>query len=144
MLKCRWRVVRDRQGGDFAMGKIQTAAEWLEDMTDWQDADNSWGDEEDARAKALAYWQKAIEEGREDELIEYIGEVWDLDFDVIDESLEAAYEQYKSEFDPAEGEPADFLEWLDNEAVILGLVDSADFLKWEDENAVALGLRGSA
>lgn len=79
-----YEVVRDLQGGSFAMGDPCTASEWLERMTDWQDADDSWGDEEDDREKAIAYWQKAIAEGREQELIEYISDVWQIEFQEVD------------------------------------------------------------
>lgn len=129
-----YRVIKDRQGGSFAMGYAQSAADWLETMIGWRDSDDSWGDwgngkgtgYYDDRERAIKWWQNQIKtpEGEQD-LINYIDDIWDLDFQTIDENLQAAYEQYKSEFNPAEGEPVCLSEWLDCEAVELGLVEQS-------------------
>lgn len=125
-----YRVIKDRQGGAFAMGYAQSAKDWLETMIGWRDSDDSWGDwgnghkgYEDERDKAIKWWQVQIAAGNEQNLIDYIADIWDLDFQIIDEELQAAYETYKSEFNPAEGEPVCLCEWLDCEAVELGLVE---------------------
>lgn len=127
-----YRVIKDRQGGSFAMGCPQTARGWLENMIDWRDSDDSWGDwgngrdndYEDEREKAIKWWQNHLKtKTGEKDLIEYISDFWDLDFQEIGEDLQAEYKKYKAEFDPAEGEPVCLSEWLDCEAVELGLVE---------------------
>lgn len=72
----RYEVVKDLQGGAFGMGRQYTAPEWLEQVLDWRDADG-WS--EDARADAIQYWKQALAEGREQELIDYIAEIWELE-----------------------------------------------------------------
>lgn len=125
-----YRVIEDLQGGTFAMGVAQSAKEWLETMLDWRESDGSFGDwggeEEDTREYQEKLWLDLIAKGEEQSLIDYIAEIWQLDFQEIGEDLQQAYKTYKQEFDPAEGEPVCFCEWLDNEAEKLGLTPSTE------------------
>lgn len=78
----KYRVIRDYQGGSFGMDRDYTANEWLEQMTDWQVADGC--NDEDVKAE-MVYWQNQIERGKEQELIDYIAEVWQLEFEEVKE-----------------------------------------------------------
>lgn len=86
----RYEVVEDRQGGEFGMGRQYTALEWLEQAVDWRDSDDSWGDygegtdcygtkHLDNRSWFIKFWKKMIKDGREQELIDYISDIWDID-----------------------------------------------------------------
>lgn len=85
----KYRVVRDLQGGEFGMGRDWTAEEWLECMLDWRDSDDSWGDYGDGedyidtRAGCEKFWRNKIKQGKEKELIDYIADVWSLEFEEI-------------------------------------------------------------
>ena len=76
----KYRVVEDYQGGSFGMGRDYTAKEWLEQMTEWQLADGL--DTEDVET-GIMYWQNKIKQGKEQELIDYIAEVWKLRFEEV-------------------------------------------------------------
>lgn len=78
----KYRVIRDYQGGSFGMDRDYTAKEWLEQMTDWQIADGC--NDEDVKAE-ITYWQNQIERGKEQELIDYIAEAWQLEFEEVKE-----------------------------------------------------------
>jgi hypothetical protein len=78
----KYRVVEDYQGGSFGMDRDFTAEEWLEQMAEWQDADGC--DDEDIK-NSVAYWQKKIEDGEEQDLIDYIAEVWTIRFEEVKE-----------------------------------------------------------
>lgn len=123
-----YRVVTDYQGGTFAMGIAQSAEHWLDTMLEWRESDGSfgdWGDEEkDTREYQDRYWRGEIAKGNEQDLIDYIADLWDLEFQTIGEDLQKQYQTYLSEFDRAEGEPVCFCEWLDNEAEQLGTPNS--------------------
>lgn len=128
----KYRVVEDLQGGTFGMDRVYTAEEWLETMLDWREADGSFGDQawagdyEDTKEGQRKLWLDVIAKGEEQALIDYIAELWWLEFEEVGEDLQQAYEDYKKNFDPAEGEPVCINEWLDNEAVELGLVKGAE------------------
>lgn len=57
---------------------------------DWRDSDDSWGDygkgvdcygtkHLDSRSWFIKFWKKMIKDGREQELIDYISDIWDID-----------------------------------------------------------------
>lgn len=56
------------------MDRQYTAEEWLDQALSWLDADG-WDVDDDS----IAYWKNVIAEGREEELIEYIAETWELE-----------------------------------------------------------------
>lgn len=70
----RYEVIEDLQGGTFGMDRQYTAEEWLDQALSWLDADG-WDVDDDG----IAYWKSVIAEGREEELIGYIEETWDLE-----------------------------------------------------------------
>lgn len=87
----RYRVVRDLQGGAFGMGRDYTATEWLEQAVSWRDSDDSWGDwgdgvdcygnkHKDSRTWFIKFWTRMIKDGKEQELIDYIADIWDIEF----------------------------------------------------------------
>lgn len=87
----RYVVVEDRQGGGFGMGRAYTAKEWLDQAVAWRDSDDSWGDygegvdcygnkHLDSRSWFIKFWKRIIADGKEQELIDYIGDIWDLEF----------------------------------------------------------------
>lgn len=78
----KYRVIRDYQGGSFGMDRDYTAKQWLEQMIEWADADGwDWEDMETSHM----YWQNKINQGKEKELIDYIAEVWTLEFEEVKE-----------------------------------------------------------
>lgn len=85
----KYRVIEDYQGGDFGMGRDYTAEEWLEQATEWRDSDDSWGDwgdgDIDTREGWLELWRKLIEDNKEQELIDYISDMWQIRFEEIKE-----------------------------------------------------------
>lgn len=82
-----YRVVKDHQGGTFGMNRDQNATDWLEDMIDWRDADDSW-ENDDERQKTIDYWKGEIANGNEQDLLDYIAEVWEIDFSPVENSKE--------------------------------------------------------
>ena len=92
----KYRVVEDLQGGEFGMGRDYTALEWLEQATEWRDSDDSWGDygegidcydnkHLDSRSWFIKFWKKIIADNREQELIDYISDIWGLRFEEVKE-----------------------------------------------------------
>lgn len=85
----KYRVIEDYQGGDFGMGRDYTAEEWLEQATEWRDSDDSWGDwsdgDIDTREGWLEFWRKLIADNKEQELIDYISDMWQIKFEEIKE-----------------------------------------------------------
>ena len=86
----RYRVVKDLQGGSFGMDRDYTAEEWLEQAVDWRDSDDSWGDygegvdcygqeHLDDRSWFIKFWKQMIKDGKEQELIDYISEIWQIE-----------------------------------------------------------------
>ena len=84
----KYICVDDLQGGGWCVGCVSTAEGWLERATDWRDSDDSWGDwgEPDDRKTWLARWESIIKQGREQELINYIAEMWQIDIEPYDEN----------------------------------------------------------
>lgn len=87
----KYRVIRDLQGGGFCVGTTMTANEWLEQAVEWRDTDDSWGDygdgtdmwgetHNDDREWFIRFWKQRIKDGKEQELIDYIADVWQLEF----------------------------------------------------------------
>lgn len=87
-----YACVEDRQGGGFGMGRCYTAEEWLEQAYEWRESDDSWGDYEgggqDTPRGFLDYWRGVIADGREQELIDYISDIWDIDIQPAEKALE--------------------------------------------------------
>ena len=92
----KYRVVEDLQGGDFCVGTTMTASEWLEKAVDWRDSDDSWGDygegvdcygnkHLDSRSWFIKFWKRVIKDGKEQELIDYIADIWALEFEKVEE-----------------------------------------------------------
>lgn len=90
----RYRVIEDLQGGDFGMDRDYTANEWLEQAVEWRDADDSWGDygegvdcygekHLDSKTWFIKFWKKIIKDGHEQELIDYIADIWGLVFEEV-------------------------------------------------------------
>lgn len=79
----RYRVIKDYQGGEFGMGRDYTAMEWLEQMIEWSEMDGM--DEQDIK-DMQEYWKNEIEFGREQGLIDHIAEVWQLEFEEVEEN----------------------------------------------------------
>jgi len=70
----KYKVVRDRQGGDFGMGVEYTEDEWLQCARKWCESDNDTDLD-----NALERLQKeGYEKG---EVIALIDEIWGLDFE---------------------------------------------------------------
>lgn len=93
----------DRQGGTFGMGRLFTATEWLEQAINWADNDNWWTTDEDEeekyRKEFISNSEQLIKEGKEQDFIDYIADVWELDFE---------------EGDIEKGIPEEFNPWDDN------------------------------
>ena len=92
----KYRVVKDLQDGEFCLGSVMTAEEWLERAVAWRDSDNSWGDyvggvdyygnrHKDSRSWFIKFWKRMIKDGREQELIDYIADIWALEFEKVEE-----------------------------------------------------------
>lgn len=90
----KYRVIRDLQGGEFGMGRDMTAEEWLEQAVEWRDSDDSWGDygegtdmygetHNDEREWFIKFWKRMIKDGKEQELIDYIADIWSLEFEKV-------------------------------------------------------------
>lgn len=75
-MKKFYEVKRDYQGGTFGMDRVQTAEEWLEDMLYWQEVDGTEPSDLEAQRKR---WEADLAKGNEQDLIDYIAEVWCLD-----------------------------------------------------------------
>ena len=88
----KYRVIEDLQGGSFGMDRTYSAEEWLEQMIEWRNADDSWGDYEigadgylDTPEGCRKYWKQVIADGDEQDLIDYISDVWQIIFEPVDE-----------------------------------------------------------
>ena len=81
----KYKVVRDRQGSDWCVGLVQTAEEWLENAIYWRNSDWSWDEDNgDTEENMRKFWKNKIEQGKEKELIEYIDDMWGLDFEPVE------------------------------------------------------------
>lgn len=65
----RYKVVNDRQGGTFAMGRYYTIEEWRTQAIEWATMDD-WEDEDIEYIICL----------KQDRVLEYISDMWDIDF----------------------------------------------------------------
>lgn len=92
----RYEVVEDYQGGDFGMGRQYTAEEWLNQAVEWRDSDDSWGDwgegtdcygtkHHDEREWFIDFWKHMIADGKEQELIDYIADMWQINIQEVKE-----------------------------------------------------------
>ncbi len=72
-------VTEDKQGGYFGMGRLYTAKEWLDQTVEWHDHDDYW-DYDTERQEFIDKWTKVIEEGNEQDFIDYIAGCWELEF----------------------------------------------------------------
>lgn len=67
-----YKVVRDLQGGQFGMYRIQSIEEWREQAISWADSDEN------------DFLIEDLENMPQDKVIEYISKVWELEFKEID------------------------------------------------------------
>lgn len=82
MTKKLYECVEDRQGANWCVGLAQTAEEWLENAIYWRNSDWSWDEDNgDTEENMRKFWKDKIEQGKEKELIEYIDDMWGLDFE---------------------------------------------------------------
>ena len=80
---CRDRyyyVTCDRQGGSFGMGRLYTAYQWLEQAVEWHDHDDFW-ESDIERQNFIEQWSFEITNGNEDDFMEYVSDLWELDFE---------------------------------------------------------------
>ena len=70
----KYKVVRDRQGGDFGMGVEYTEDEWLQCAREWCESDDNTDLD-----NALERLQK--EGYKKGEVIALIDEIWGVDFE---------------------------------------------------------------
>ncbi len=111
----QYRVIEDLQGGTFGMGRVYTAEEWLEQALDWLDAD---GTDPMALDDIENYYRREIAKGNEQAVIDYIAEMWQLEFEEITETQKQIYQDYLANFAKTHDkgmDPVCFAEWLDNE-----------------------------
>lgn len=81
-----YECTEDRQGTGWQVGKVQTASEWLEDAIYWRDSDWSWDESNgDTEENMREFWNKKIAEGKEQELIEYVDDIWSLTIEYVGE-----------------------------------------------------------
>ena len=79
-----YECTEDRQGTNWNVGKVQTASEWLEDAIYWRNADWSWDEDNgDTEENMRKFWNKKIAEGKEQELIEYIDDMWSITLEFV-------------------------------------------------------------
>jgi len=80
----------DRQGSTFGMGRLYTAYEWLEQAVTWSVAD---GMESEDLFEFTSHWLHEINNGNEQKLIDYIADIWELDFEEgnIEEGIPEEY-----------------------------------------------------
>ena len=79
-----YECTEDRQGGNWCVGLVQTAEEWLEDAIYWRNSDWSWdednGDTEDNMRKR---GKELIAKGEEEKVIEYIDDMWSITLEFV-------------------------------------------------------------
>lgn len=71
----KYVVVHDRQGGSFGMGRIYARKEWAEQAFEWSDTDGAFETDDEAND-----YQQMLTEMTEQEVIDYIADMWELDF----------------------------------------------------------------
>ena len=70
----KYRVIRDRQGGAFGMGRDYTAKEWVQQAREWCEADDDTDlDNQFERIQKEGGWS-------DEEILGLIGEIWDIEF----------------------------------------------------------------
>jgi len=73
----QYKCIRDYQGGEWCVGKIDDAKGWLESAISWRDSDGSF-ESDDERKRFISYWQHKISIGEEWDLIEYVADIWQI------------------------------------------------------------------
>ena len=68
----RYRVIRDLQGGDFAMGSCFTLEQWYKQALYWCEADGN-----DELAEFIYRYYK---ECTDKQFLAFVGEIWALEF----------------------------------------------------------------
>lgn len=80
----KYRVIEDLQGGGWHVGVVDTAKGWLDRAVGWRDIDDSFENNTE-RKKFIAYWGHKIKAGEEEKLIEYIADIWAINFEEVKE-----------------------------------------------------------
>ena len=80
----KYRVIEDLQGDEWCVGIVDTAKGWLDRAIGWRDSDDSFEDAAE-RKKFIAYWEHKIKMGEEEKLIEYVADVWAINFEEVKE-----------------------------------------------------------
>lgn len=80
----KYRAIEDLQGGEWCVGVADTAKGWLDRAIGWRDSDGSFEDAAE-RKKFIAYWEHKIKMGEEERLIEYVADVWAINFEEVKE-----------------------------------------------------------
>ena len=78
----KYKCVEDYQGTGWCVDVVDTAEGWRERAIDWQQSDGI--DAEDIE-KFSRYYKEKIEEGKEQELMDYIADVWQIGFEEVKE-----------------------------------------------------------
>lgn len=71
----RYKVVRDRQGGAFGMGRNYTIKEWIQQARDW-----CWADDNDDLDNELERLQKNHKGYSDWDILNIISDIWDIEF----------------------------------------------------------------
>ncbi len=71
----RYRVIRDRQGGAFGMGRDYTIKEWIQQARDW-----CWADDNDDLDNEFERLQKNHKGYSDWDILNIISDIWDIDF----------------------------------------------------------------
>lgn len=70
----KYKVVRDRQGGAFGMGRNYTIKEWVQQARDW-----CWADDNDDLDNEFERIQKSNDH-TDGEILDLISDIWDIEF----------------------------------------------------------------
>jgi hypothetical protein len=76
----KYRVVRDLQGGSFGMDRDYTADEWIEQAREWCEADDNTDLD-----NYLERMQKNRGDFPDKEVIDFIADIWQLEFEQVKE-----------------------------------------------------------
>lgn len=68
----RYRVVKDYQGGDFAMGRNFTIEQWVKQALEW-----CYVDENDSLAEFVLFNSKNM---KGTAILDFISEIWSIEF----------------------------------------------------------------
>ena len=77
----KYKCVNDYTGG-YCAELTLTAQEWLGVLVGWR-AQRGYGKKKND--EELDFWRKKIEDGAEEELIEYLADAWDLEIKEVKE-----------------------------------------------------------